>query len=71
MAEIIAIIVCLLIGFAFILACVIMLRNANKRKRMAADKIREEENRSNQSQSKRMTKAKMRKNSSGKAMQPE
>ena len=43
MAEVIAIIVCILIGFAFILACAIMLRNANKRKKMAAEKLRYEE----------------------------
>ena len=43
MAEIIAIVVCILIGFAFIMACIIMLRNASKRKRMAAEKLREEE----------------------------
>ena len=43
MAEVIAIVVCALIGLAFILACVIMIRNANKRKRMAAEKLRQEE----------------------------
>ena len=43
MAEIIAILVCTLIVFAFIMACVIMLRNASKRKRMAAEKLRQEE----------------------------
>ena len=40
MAEVIAIVVCVLIASAFIMACVIMLRNANKRKKMAADKLK-------------------------------
>ena len=40
MAEVIAIVVCILIGLAFILACAIMLRNADKRKKMAAEKLR-------------------------------
>ena len=40
MAEVIAIIVCIFIGLAFILACAIMIRNAEKRKRMAAEKLR-------------------------------
>ena len=37
MAEAIAIVVCILIILAFVLACVIMLRNAAKKKRMAAE----------------------------------
>lgn len=40
-AEIIAIVVCLLIIFAFILACIVMLRNSAKRKKMTenTDKV--------------------------------
>ena len=34
MAEVIAIVVCVLIVMAFILVCFIMVRNANKRKEM-------------------------------------
>ena len=43
MAEAIAIVVCVLIILAFILACVIMIRNASKRKQMTADKKVENE----------------------------
>ena len=34
MAEIIAIVICVLIIFAFLLVCFIMVRNANKKKEM-------------------------------------
>ena len=43
MPEAIAIVVCVLIIFAFVLACIIMLRNASKRKRMAAEKKHQED----------------------------
>ena len=41
MAEVIAIVVCAIIICAFCLVCYIMVRNANKRKRMAEEKARE------------------------------